>query len=75
MLAVISYGLQVVCGFRETRLCRSNYSEDVSLETQRGMFTALAYGTSGFALNTQRGAQWTEFVTKVAVNRRCDRKR
>ena len=56
MMVVVFYGLQVVYGFRETRLCRSGYSEDVTLETQRCMFTALAYGTSGLALNTQRGA-------------------
>ena len=58
------------------------FSGTVSLETQKicsffvfddwGMFTYLAYGTSGLALNTERGAM-TEFVTKVAVNRRCDR--
>ena len=54
----------------------------VSLGTQRscsffvfgtwGMFTALAYETPGLVLNTERGAM-TEIVTKVAVNRRCDR--
>ena len=37
-----------------------------------GMFSALTHGTSGLALNTQRGTM-TEFVTRVALNQRCDR--
>ena len=66
MLAVTFYGLEVVYGFRERRLCCSIFFGTVFLETQRsssffvfghwGMFTALAYGTSGLVLNAQRGA-------------------
>ena len=53
MLAVIFYGLEVVYGFRERRMCRSGFCGTVSLETERnyslfvfhhwGMFAALAY--------------------------------
>ena len=54
MLAVIFYGLEVVYGFRERRMCRSDFCGTVSLETERscsrfvfhhwGMFAAaLAY--------------------------------
>ena len=54
MLAVILYGLEIVYGFRERRMCRSAFSGTISLETERscsffvfghwGMFAALAYG-------------------------------
>ena len=53
MLAVVFYGLEVVYGFRERRMCRSDFCGTVSLETERscslfvfhhwGMFAALAY--------------------------------
>ena len=68
MLAVIFYGLEVVYGFRERRMCRSDFSETVSLETERscsfivfghwGMFAALAYGDVRLGLKIHRGAQW-----------------
>ena len=83
MLAVIFYGLEVVYGFRERRTCRSDFCGTVSLETEWscslfvfhhwGMFAALAYRGVRLGLKYTRGARWTEFVTKVALNQRCDR--
>ena len=65
MLAVIFYGLEVVYGFRERRMCRSDFSETVSLKTERscsfivfghwGMFAALAYGDVRLGLKCTEG--------------------
>ena len=65
MLAVIFYGLEVVYGFPERRMCRSDFSGTVSLETESsgsffvfghwGMFAALAYGDVRLGLKYTKG--------------------
>ena len=64
-MAVIFYGLEVMYGFRERRMCRSDSSGTVSLETERscpffvfghwGMFAALAYGDIRLGLKYTEG--------------------
>ena len=64
MLSAIFYGLEVVFGFRERRMCRSDVFWTFSLETEGscslfvfghwGMFTTLAYG------DVQLGLKYTE---------------
>ena len=65
MLAVIFYGLKVEYGFRERRMCRSDFSGIISLETERncsivvfghwGMFAALAHGDVRLGLKHTEG--------------------
>ena len=67
MLAVIFYGLEVVYGFRERRMCRSGFCATVSLETERscslfvfhhwGMFVALAYRDVRLGLEYTEGRE------------------
>ena len=65
MLAVIFYGLEVVYGFRERRMCRFDFSGTVSLKTERscsffvfghwGMFAAPSYGDVRLGLKYTEG--------------------
>ena len=65
MLAVIFYGHGVVRDFRERRMCRSDFSGTVSLETERscsffvfghwGMFAVLRYGDVRLGLKFTEG--------------------